>query len=556
MKITCSLPNHLKAFVQPTPSSVMKLLAAWDGLTVESQIKILETLQASSLPEYLFDKVREKAFQSSNAYVRYLAVKELHFRDDDSLDKKELQHSIEQDPSPLVRYSRPKSRKWKGFFDMPHEARLARIRATPLLLYRGEEFASLIFHAIDNHLKDGKVSETEIFEILLEYVNNPSFKEEYFVDREDRYLHYGYNGYAEYLAGKDIEALWQLVPKLPEEISHVLIEHLPEEAGLSSGITSNVLEALTPSQLCTLLYRKDIGLEDFRKRLFLTPLAQVPEPPEPFDLEMVRSAASCFNFDLEHQEFAEILKRPEEEKLALLQELGSHADDLKLVFYDAIHDVLASMETAASGARENACYASDKLEQKRNELRHWKRREQLRELRLYHLAREAVPWQSGQEGHAPSGELKFLAETIIAGDTWGTFMSFSKAWAKKDWRSHDRLERNLPKVYMDYEDDLQIKDDIFTIYEEQSPDVAHRIEEKISEILTILFADPQDPHKGLTNAIAKLTSYLMTFQETTRFKINRLESQIEVLLAESKIILILFFLIMAWLSYNLIKWLA
>jgi hypothetical protein len=61
----------------PTPGAVAKLVAAWDGISTESQILILTKLTVSERPEHLTEKICMKALDSNNAYVRYLAARNL-----------------------------------------------------------------------------------------------------------------------------------------------------------------------------------------------------------------------------------------------------------------------------------------------------------------------------------------------------------------------------------------------------------------------------------------------------------------------------------------------
>ena len=75
---TPNLPEHLAGLLQPTPSGVVKLVAAWDGLSMESQMMLLTALERTDFPGYLADRILTKALDSENAYVRYLAVKKLY----------------------------------------------------------------------------------------------------------------------------------------------------------------------------------------------------------------------------------------------------------------------------------------------------------------------------------------------------------------------------------------------------------------------------------------------------------------------------------------------
>src|SRR5438132_13724477 len=171
-----ALPDQLTPLLEPTPSGVAKLVAAWDGLNTESQILILILLERAGLPAYLNQKVRIKALDSATAYVRYMAARRLHFSRDDTEEKKAVKQRIEEDPEPLVRYCLLESSYGlfgrdladvDAFFALPHEARLAKVR---LLHGSGEAMANLIGHAVDHQLKEGKVSTIELFEILSDYV--------------------------------------------------------------------------------------------------------------------------------------------------------------------------------------------------------------------------------------------------------------------------------------------------------------------------------------------------------------------------------------------------
>src|SRR5438309_10898418 len=102
-KVT-DLPDALVPLLQPTPSGVAKLIAAWDGLDTESQTLILTVLDKDRLPTYLNEKISIKALHSANAYVRYLAARGIYFSRDDGEEKNVIRQRIEEDPDPLVRY--------------------------------------------------------------------------------------------------------------------------------------------------------------------------------------------------------------------------------------------------------------------------------------------------------------------------------------------------------------------------------------------------------------------------------------------------------------------
>ena len=47
--IMATIATHLEPLIEPTPSGVAKLLAAWDGLSTESQMAVLAHLQVEAV---------------------------------------------------------------------------------------------------------------------------------------------------------------------------------------------------------------------------------------------------------------------------------------------------------------------------------------------------------------------------------------------------------------------------------------------------------------------------------------------------------------------------
>ena len=458
------LPDHLAPLLQPTPSGVAKLVAAWDGLNTESQILVLTELDKVRLPAYLEEKIHIKALDSANAYVRYLAATGFHgdlivdeirhmadgiednvpiefpFRVNERLQA--VKQRIEEDPDPLVRYALLRMphndfNEPDAFFALPHEARLAKVRQ---LASSGKAMATLIAYAVDHQLKEGKVSDLQLSEILSDYVNKPSFKEHYDPDQD-----FSYDPYATYLHDEDIEALWRLVPKLPENMSYILIENLPPaKRGLATNIPEDVLNGMTDQQLAMLFYREDIDLRRFRKKIFFDVNEKRDE---------AKSTSIAHNFYLDYEEFAAILAKAKKERNTILRDLTS-ANDLNLCLYEAIHDVLLE-----SGVSDEPGYSAlHAFKRRLGQLKGGQRDRQLRELKLYRLARSAVPWKQGKEGYLPSGELEFLSKEIVEGDTWGTFMAFSSAW-ERNWHSK-KLEKHLPRIIEEGDED-ELGDDFF-----------------------------------------------------------------------------------------------
>ncbi|MDJ0955522.1 MAG: hypothetical protein QNI91_01615 [Arenicellales bacterium] len=472
------VPAYVKELMQPTPSGIRKLLAAWDGISPETQMLILSKFDEVQAPPHLIRKVYVKALDSRNAYVRYLAARNLKFERSLSEEERVLKNRIENDPEPLVKYAlleNPSSlsvmydeafKDADSFFALPQEARLAKLR---LIVGGGKWIAGLLSEAVDKHLKDGTVSEVELYEILADYLTKPAFRERYANTQQT------YDGYNEYTKGSDIESLWELVPKLPGSLSVLLIENLPEASGLKTEIPKEVIDAMTDTQVELLLSRKDVGLKELRKKIFWE---------EGDRNERLRSASIRVNFSLDNDEFAKLLTKPPKERIPILEDLGMMAQDLRLCIYDAIHDALfASDASLFGGDYEYALLARDHLKRRLEELEDWERESELTDLRLYRLAQTAVPWDSSKTGSSPSGVLNFLAEEIVAGDTWATFTAFFKAWRRKQDEleneedpiaAKNNLLRYLPRIYEIKGDNTDL--DLFAGIDQRLKDIRQAVD--------------------------------------------------------------------------------
>lgn len=469
----------------------------------ETQIALLvarKKLAGNS--DYFYHRVLDKALKSDNAFVRYMAAREMRFRDREEREKA----GIDSDPESLVRYAHLET-EWNGselkdaeaFFALPHEARLAKVRR---LRGCGEAMANLIFYAVEHQLNDGTVSEIQLLEIVSDYLNSPAFNEEYVTEEGS------HRGSTEFFKGKDIEALWNLVLKVPESLSHVIIGHLPESAGLSSGIPKRVLDSMSNSQLETLLGRPDVGLTELRHHKFR----------EQGQGESLRSAAILYNFDLTNEEVAEILSKQDQVRSRELSSIVILAQDLRLCLYEAIFDALSwgiEFELAKRSAKRT-------FEKKLQGLKGWQRDKELGELKLYRLAVRAVPWRREDKGYPPGGELAFLEEAVVEGDTWATFMAFSKKWDEAPYRTR-RLEKYLPKIWEAGEENRPVLDDDDI---NDSDRLADRVANRLAELFATVGDEPGEEGSKLAQALGKLSVHATLAQERTLEAMNSLKAEL------------------------------
>jgi hypothetical protein len=505
-----SVPEHLQELLQPTPSGTAKLIAAWDGLTPETQIAVLIEKKKRPGPAYLYERIIEKALTSDNAFVRYMAARDAHLDDRDQREK-DLRAQIDNDPEPLVRYAHLETPAGSSeledaeeFFALPHEARLAKVRS---VWGWGEVIANLVSHAVEHQLKDGRVSEMELLEILSDYLNNPRVRIRYSEDLP------WYDGFAKLQAGKDIEALWGLVLKVPESLSHVVIENLPESAGFCHGIPKYVLDGMSDRQLETLFYRSDIGLKELRKQKFLEAVEGDAGEKE-YAKDRMQSAAVTHAFDLTNEEFAKILLKPAKPRVKILKML-SGAEDLRLCLYEATHDDLLVSDVSFFGAGDEAESARETLARKLARLKGWQRDKELRELKLYRLAVDA------QKGYPPSGELAFLVEAIVEGDTWATFVAFFKKWDEAHYQTK-RLEKHLPKIWEAGEkDELPLDEEDIN----DTNRLANQLANKLADLVVTAQDEPEGEESKLAEALGKLSGHATVTQEKTLEAVNSLKAE-------------------------------
>jgi len=69
------IPDHLAPLLDPTPSGVAKLVAAWDGLNTESQILILMLLETAVRPAYLNEKTTQRRKKPSNSALKKIPTR-------------------------------------------------------------------------------------------------------------------------------------------------------------------------------------------------------------------------------------------------------------------------------------------------------------------------------------------------------------------------------------------------------------------------------------------------------------------------------------------------
>jgi hypothetical protein len=340
--------------------------------------------------------------------------------------------------------------------------------------------------------------------LLSEYFGRASFRQAYFTDPYDRSV----DGWSEYEQGKDIDAPWMLVPIVGDELAEILVANLPTQSGLSGERSKEFLLSLKPRVLNQILSRRENDLEDFRKYIFWEKVGEIDE----FTARM----AVSWNFNLTLEEFGKILAMPEEERFAKLDALTA-ANELKLVFYEAIRDhVLANESAAPSSLSDSVVYfLMDTACNRLSNLQGEDKEEQLRKLGLYILARRiATPGRmdlSDPAGWRETAKREPFFDLVCRlwdfeepKDTWSTFLQLEKNWwdsSRWNWDEHlkKRLLKALPKSTRIYEEDDQgpREASINEVIEDRLYEFNKDVEEMIENRLDQLGKDVKDFREGL-----------------------------------------------------------
>jgi hypothetical protein len=461
------LPSFLSPLLRDTRGGRLKLLAAWDGLTVDSQIRLLDALDVSAVP----DELARKASSSPNAYVRYLAARSIAAKLGEgaiggrlgtrvilpsregiqSWPWQDVVDRLRDDPDLLVRYALDEGAGWKyaraiddsfldTFLQQPLPARLAQLRGEDRY-FRGpaisaDAFAKLIRHAIHG----GLVSEQEVGAMTTEYLDtlcSMGPKERAALGKQSQ--------------TETLDVLWRLVPDLPTSVRTVFSARLPtsiideDDAPVDYTIPDEALESMDSWLLQFMLWRDDVGCGPFRKKVALT-----YEPKDEED--QLIEAATHRHFDLTDEEFGHLLSS-DAKRLRWMRK----AMDMRPVLLFAAIDFLRQIADD-TGLRDTLSSTYDR--------RIWRlrwehvtvRRKHLWELRVYYLASD-VASQRTKALRARLRELlinsgysgrRGLREYIVPGDAWKTYlrlMTVVKDAIDPGAWNHAKWDAVLPKVY-------------------------------------------------------------------------------------------------------------
>ena len=322
-----SLPPYLKDLAKPTAIGREKLIALWDGLTLENQITLLRLIKDDyEPPEYealnsvyggkpsgelpsthsLNHKLLLKALGSKNDFVRCLAANQLYDFSLEEADTEQVKinNQIDNDKSDLVKFTKHLKAFTipENFFELPLEARLVIFSSQRDI--NCSEITSVIQQANDKGLFKSKISETELNQALWELVNNSELWKEHSSEMLNTNL----------LIGKN--ELWELIPNLPLSSGSILVEKFPINS--DGAIPDGLFNQLTKIQQGILFERKDFKMVDIRREFYFK---DANEKNEHYWI-----TAANYHLSFSDEEFSEILQKPEEERASRLKWLAFARD--------------------------------------------------------------------------------------------------------------------------------------------------------------------------------------------------------------------------------------
>lgn len=419
------MADHLEELLKDTPMSRLKLLAAWESLSAETQIKLLREISEISgrgRTEWGYSRrVKDrpiwlKALSSPSEYVRYLAARELRFDD-------EFESKVMADASPLVRSSRAIELDWPGnenFSRYPKEHKLAIVSGD--FPPQAKKLANWVEHAAETK----SVSDDEVCDVVLEYLCNPDAL---------RRLHEGsYDFFGDSESSEGFKALWGLIPKVSSLVADFLVSRLPWRGVLEYEPPPEVLTWLeTSSYLESLLRREDAPLLALRRKIFFS-----TDPK----YDGVRAEAVWNNFYLGHSELHDLFKQNSKQ----LSTLAMFSRSLSPVMFLALKDSVWKHGGPVGPSDRRFCeeHFESSLAKFRAEgsfFSPFSNDKEIRFLRVYRLAKSVMDWNGTEPNlQALPEPLKYLGDKVVKGDTWGTFCAFA------DETSDGRFDHLLPRL--------------------------------------------------------------------------------------------------------------
>jgi hypothetical protein len=544
-----ALPKHLEPLLDGTPLAIERIKHAWPGLPTSDRAYLLAILLADTSKErkairwplrwpHHQTQLVDLALADDNAYIRYLAAKNLSApfkpNDDDEtpsyLEEKARFEKVKADPVILVRSAceapgskvfMPELDDAESFWKRPQTERLAIVNGVK---EKGEKIAELLRYATTNLLPIKATTLEEMLDVLLQYVGGQTISER--VAESESFD----DGLAEYFAGESVKALWEVVPDIPKALSYVLIECLPEEAGLQSNIPRQVIASLDEGQLQHLLWRNDITLKNLRRKLYKESTNELLRWAAVSSLDLLDSDISEQVY--EPQEPAESGKKKVNE-LAMLAENCRGATLVQLqAICDLISDAPTGFHSGFNGKWDAIGFGKRFQTERAKRLSPSTLQHEIFAVRLFALAKQLAPIKSGETPKELPETLGQHQDIVVPHNPWQTYLNLTKVVRLDRWKQtvgylpsvHIR-DFDLPDEFSEESDDDHDRRQLFDLLEDVQGRVKDVSEQDRAEL------------SALSRALSTLSSQMVDVETATGRRVEVLHSRIEKLVRTVNILL-------------------
>ncbi len=440
--------KYLGPLLEGTPLAIERIKLAWPSLSISDRAYLLVVMLADASKEknalrwpHHRKCLVDLALADENPYIRYLASKGVsepciksETTPDYQRDKARFE-KILSDPVPLVRLANKEDDWGHREFDNPelfwNGTQTERLTLVNGVEEDGEKIAELFRYGTRVSLPAGTVTLEEMVDVLLQYTNWKRITER--VADSENYARLSFDGYAEFMAGKSVKALWEVIPDIPKELSYILIDYLPERAGLSSGIPPQVIESLDERQLARLLYRDDISLKELRRKLY----------KESTNDSLRCAALTSHHFRLSDSDISDLIYDPGEsketgkKKIDELAMLARYCRGATLVQMRAICDLIEDAPDdfhTGLGQYDAVESGEGKLTQQAKRLSSKELEREVIAMRLFALARELAPIKTNIPSGSLPEKLNEHEKLIVAQNPWQTYLNLSKVVRLDRWK--------------------------------------------------------------------------------------------------------------------------
>ena len=436
-----TIPKYLEELVKPTPLSVARLVAAWEGFSVETQFTIL-TEYLNNHPKRYLIKILYLADKSCNLYLKHLSAKIKignHILDADfdinPSKKIDIESSIYKSEIISRRFPDGQVLTPKLLFETDYNTIINFISNFSSAESRFS-IPEFIMYYYSNKSEPIDFTEDDIFDFLSEY-----FYSEYFNYSFLKYPRWQISNYGNYLGWSgdelriEVKCIWNLLKYVKNDTIDLILKYLPNLDNDGVDVFYEFYNILDDKWIAKkILQNNRLLLYGVRKSIFES---------NSYDLE-TRIAAASVNLNVSYNEFSDIISKPQDIKFESVYILN-RSDDVDLCIFWATVDILNSIkaknffETYSNDDFKNfgRAIGAENISFRLKNINENHKNIIINRLRIYEIATIITPWNSNGENDLfpirlekvkfPT-EIDFFNFPIKTDSTWKQFEHFIKCW--------------------------------------------------------------------------------------------------------------------------------